>query len=198
MALGARDGRPQEEDDSDAGVAATPPQPGPPAGADREQWLTARLDAAFAARPELARGKVRVGVQVAELGTGRVLYARAADEPFALASNAKLITSAAALAALGPEYRFRTGLFAVGWSGGPDIDDLYLRGRGDPSFGDEDLRALAVELRRAGVRRVRGGLVMDGTPSIVDGRRRSGPAGVRPEAGRRDVPRSGLGGVAEL
>ena len=38
---------------------------------------------------------------------------------------------------------------------------LYVRGGGDPALTSEDLWRLAADLRRAGLRRVRGGLVLD-------------------------------------
>ncbi len=69
------------------------------------------------------------------------------------ASNAKLLTAAAALRVLGGEHRFLTGLY--GRVDSDAIDELVLRGDGDPSLRTPDLWAMASELRAAGVRRVR-------------------------------------------
>src|ERR1700726_3840431 len=48
------------------------------------------------------------GVLVTDAATGEVLYSRNADGYFMPASNAKLFTTALALATLGPDYRVRT------------------------------------------------------------------------------------------
>ena len=80
--------------------------------------------------------KAAVGIEIAELGPepadDRVLYTRAAQSPLMPASNMKLLTTSAALALLGPDFRFRTYLVQR-------ADDLVLVGDGDPSFGDAEL-----------------------------------------------------------
>ena len=50
------------------------------------------------------------GILVADRDTGETLYELNADHFFAPASNAKIVTTALALATLGPDYRFRTTL----------------------------------------------------------------------------------------
>src|ERR1051325_2685540 len=47
-------------------------------------------------------------------------------------------TPAAALALLGPEYRFKTALYADELRGSEVVGNLYVRGFGDPSFVTED------------------------------------------------------------
>jgi len=76
------------------------------------------------------------GVLVTDAATGEVLYSRNADGYFMPASNAKLFTTALALAALGPNYRVRT---TVATSGALDANgvlsgDLVLIGRGDANL----------------------------------------------------------------
>ncbi len=67
----------------------------------------------------------RTGVAVAD-GEGRVLFRHRADEPFAPASNMKLLTAAAVLRGLGPDYHFvtrfamRSGRLVVTASGDPN------------------------------------------------------------------------------
>ncbi len=76
------------------------------------------------------------GILVADRDTGEVLYSINPDHFFAPASNAKLITTALALATLGPDHRFRTTLESDGTLG-PDgrlSGDLILVGRGDPDL----------------------------------------------------------------
>jgi serine-type D-Ala-D-Ala carboxypeptidase/endopeptidase (penicillin-binding protein 4) len=76
------------------------------------------------------------GIVVADRDTGETLYALNADHFFAPASNAKVLTTALALATLGPDYRFRTTLESPGTLGsdGRLAGDLILVGRGDPDL----------------------------------------------------------------
>ncbi len=73
---------------------------------------------------------------VADRDTGETLYALNADHFFAPASNAKVFTTALALATLGSDYRFRTTLESPGTLGsdGHLAGDLILVGRGDPDL----------------------------------------------------------------
>lgn len=128
--------------------------------------LAERLDAALAA-PALR------GAQVAALvvgAQGQVLYAREADRALIPASNQKVLTAVAALHTLGPTHHFVTEVFAPAE---PDADGavaaLFVKGGGDPALTSEELWRLASDLRRAGVRRVQGDLVLD--DSLFDGQR---------------------------
>jgi D-alanyl-D-alanine carboxypeptidase/D-alanyl-D-alanine-endopeptidase (penicillin-binding protein 4) len=70
------------------------------------------------------------------------------------ASILKIVTASAALAELGPEYRFQTGLWYFG-KNGQTIDNLYVRGGGDPSFTTEDLWILARRVYHTGIKRIK-------------------------------------------
>jgi D-alanyl-D-alanine carboxypeptidase/D-alanyl-D-alanine-endopeptidase (penicillin-binding protein 4) len=76
------------------------------------------------------------GVLVTDRDTGNTLYELNADRFFTPASNAKIFTSALALATLGRDYRFRTTLESPGTidSNGLLAGDLVLVGRGDPDL----------------------------------------------------------------
>lgn len=75
------------------------------------------------------------GVHVADLESGEVLYSRASYGWFIPASNMKLVTTAAALDVLGPDYRFETRLYADGAIAyGTLSGPLVVRGSGDPAF----------------------------------------------------------------
>jgi D-alanyl-D-alanine carboxypeptidase/D-alanyl-D-alanine-endopeptidase (penicillin-binding protein 4) len=104
----------------------------------------------------------RVSVVVMEAGSGRVLYERDPDAALNPASDTKLLTASTALAVLGPDRRFTTGLYGA-QSGDVVTGALVLRGDGDPSLATGDLYALARELVESGVRRVDGDLVVDDT-----------------------------------
>ena len=110
------------------------------------------------------------GVQVVNLDTGTTLFDWNGAKRFIPASNMKLLTTAAALDALGPGFRYRTRLYADGdVQNGTLRGDLVVRGAGDPTFGgrfqDDDLtrvfRQWADSLRDAGIRRVQGVVVGD-------------------------------------
>jgi D-alanyl-D-alanine carboxypeptidase/D-alanyl-D-alanine-endopeptidase (penicillin-binding protein 4) len=137
----------------------------PTDAAQRRDWLRARLDELFAL-PALSGAKL--SVVVTEPDSGKVLYGRAEKTGLNAASNVKIITSAAALALLGPEYRWKTAVYGQARMGGRWLDaagevpgDLYLRGSGDPTLTTHDLGELAAELVALGLRRVRGALVVD-------------------------------------
>jgi len=117
-------------------------------------------------RPALARGFW--GIEVRSLRTGRVLYARNAEKAFRPASALKLVTTAAALDALGPDARVRTSVETAGRidAFGRILGDVLLVGRGDPRLsGDETdrplaaLEAMADALVASGVRRIEGHLI---------------------------------------
>src|SRR5262249_2703342 len=75
------------------------------------------------------------GIEVVSLKDGRALYTLNSDKLFTPASNTKLFTTAAALALIGPDYRFKTTVETVGTLSkyGRLIGDLVLVGRGDPN-----------------------------------------------------------------
>src|SRR5579885_423842 len=81
-------------------------------------------------QPDLARGFW--GIEVASVTSGKVFYSLNANKLFTPASNTKLFTTAAALALIGPNYKFRT---TVETNGSLDkygrlSGDLVLVGRG--------------------------------------------------------------------
>ncbi len=107
------------------------------------------------------------GIYVQNLRTGEVTYSRNADMSLMPASNLKLVTTATALDALGPDYRFVTGLYFDGTARDSTLrGDLVLRGSGDPTFGSllferDPLRAWAQQLRALGVARIEGRIIGD-------------------------------------
>ncbi len=121
--------------------------------------LAERLGAALA-HPG-CRGAT-VGVLVVRATDGTELFARNADRPLVPASNMKILTALAALAALGPAHQFTTTVAAdapLDAAGG--VGTLAVRGGGDPALTSEELWRLAADLRRLGLRRVRGDILLD-------------------------------------
>lgn len=104
----------------------------PAARADVERFRQRAEAALSAAGPD----KGAWGVLVTDAASGEILYARNADSYFMPASNAKLFSTALALAELGSDYRVHT---TVASSAPPDDagvlnGDLVLIGRGDANL----------------------------------------------------------------
>ena len=97
-----------------------------------------------------------------DLRTGLVVYSHNPGLALVPASNQKLPVAYAALAQLGPGYRFHTEVVGTGslvgdvWHG-----NLWLRGYGDPTLEPDDLAALAADVAAAGIRRVDGAVIGD-------------------------------------
>jgi serine-type D-Ala-D-Ala carboxypeptidase/endopeptidase (penicillin-binding protein 4) len=139
--------------------------------------------------PDLARGFW--GIEVVSLSsqktspktsdktTGETLYSQNADKLFTPASNTKLFTTAAALALIGPDYKFRTTVETTGTLDryGRLNGDLVLVGHGDPNLSGRELpydlktqrnddpiqalEALADALVQKGVKFIDGDIVAD-------------------------------------
>jgi len=147
-----------------------------PTQAAKRKNLPARV-ATILAEPDLARGFW--GIEIRSLTTGQVLYAQNADKLFTPASNTKLFTTAASLALIGPDYKFRTSVETNGFldTHGRLNGDLLLVGRGDPNLSGRELpydlhtqrndhpikvlEDLADSLVQKGVKYVDGDLVAD-------------------------------------
>lgn len=101
-------------------------------------------------------------VQVMSMKTGETLLSQNAETALMPASNMKVITSAAALSLLKPEYRFKTHLFTDGPQQGNTLKgNLYIKGYGDPTLSDERLLELIQELRFQGIEQIEGDLIVD-------------------------------------
>jgi serine-type D-Ala-D-Ala carboxypeptidase/endopeptidase (penicillin-binding protein 4) len=112
------------------------------------------------------------GVIVVSRTRGDTLFNRNADAKLVPASTMKVFTAALALDLLGPEHRFETTVLREGTvRDGVLTGNLVFRGGGDPGFGNkggDPLKQLAQQVRDAGIRRVTGSVVGDG--SAFDGR----------------------------
>jgi serine-type D-Ala-D-Ala carboxypeptidase/endopeptidase (penicillin-binding protein 4) len=105
-----------------------------------------------------------------DLATGAVLFSQNASRSLAPASNEKLPVTYAAFVRLGPAFRIETDVLGDGGLDGTTWDgSLVLKGNGDPTLSRADLRALALQVRAAGIRLVTGGIV--GDESSYDARR---------------------------
>lgn len=110
------------------------------------------------------------GVLIVNPRTSDTLYSRNAGKLFMPASNMKIITSAAALTLLGPDYRYRTTFVTDGEVRDSLLDgDLLVIGRGDPTVSDRMrgtattvMDDLADSVRAHGIRQIGGSLARIG------------------------------------
>ena len=172
--------KPPQDRPSQARQAEVRPSPARP--------LQDRIAAVLSA-PDLARGFW--GIEVVSLSsdttfdktsgktTAETLYSQNADKLFTPASNTKLFTTAAALALIGPDYKFRTTVETTGTLDryGRLNGDLVLVGHGDPNLSGRELpydlrtqrnddpiqalEALADALVQKGVKFIDGDIVAD-------------------------------------
>ncbi len=132
-------------------------------------------------RPDLARDLSAIlgarnvrptqwGVLARNLATGETMFSLTGATTRMPASNLKLVTTAAALSLLGPEFAYRTTISRDGDVTSDSLlrGDLWVRPTGDPLFSARFTRApsatfeqWADSLRSRGIRRVAGDLVID-------------------------------------
>ena len=111
-------------------------------------------------------------VYVSAADTGTRIYEYHPNRVSIPASNLKLVTAAATLRRLGPDYRFRTRLALRGHQTGTTyVGNIYLVGGGDPSLstrafgrdileGGANLDRLWKHLNNLGIRRITGKLIV--------------------------------------
>lgn len=129
------------------------------AGRAQSETLTERIDALLK-DPALKCGIQ--GVMVKSLKTDATLYEHNADILLTPASNQKLLVSAAVLEKLGPDFTYKTEIYARGKiEKGVLNGDLILKGGGDPVLLTDDLTDLSKQIRAAGITRVKGDILAD-------------------------------------
>lgn len=114
--------------------------------------------------------RARLGILAVDGESGDTLYALDAGATMVPASNLKILTTAAALHLLGPDYRWMTWVTTEApITEGVIQGDLLLYGTGDPMLDPGTARTpgafddLAAELVARGIRRVEGRVVGDGS-----------------------------------
>jgi len=141
-------------------AACLPRVTGPAPARDERRALRQLIDSLVEA-PEVRHA--RWGILIVDPDRGDTLYSRDAGKLFVPASNQKILTSAVALDALGPDFRFRTYFLGGSIEQGTLTTDLIVAGRGDPTVSDHvagdamlPLHDVAEGLFERGIRRVRG------------------------------------------
>ena len=145
-------------------LAACAAAPRPVIAPPTPTTLVGALDSIFA---DTALQHAHWGVLVKSLDTGEIIYERNSRKAFIPASTMKLVTGAAGLVSLGPDYRYRTTFSISGpVRAGTLQGDLVVRGSGDPTLSERftsdaraTMRAWADSLRAHGITRIAGGIV---------------------------------------
>jgi serine-type D-Ala-D-Ala carboxypeptidase/endopeptidase (penicillin-binding protein 4) len=141
---------------------------------------------------QMAISGSRSSAYVYDISTKQPLYSARPTTPRPPASVEKLFTATAALQRLGPATRLSTTVFGTGQLGANGVweGDLYLKGGGDPTFGDSayirshysglgaSVSTLVNQLVRTdGIRAVRGSVY--GDESVFDSQRGEPSSGYR-------------------
>lgn len=140
--------------------------------------LASRIDKILS-QADVARGMW--GIEAVSLTTGKTVYSQNSEKLFTPASNTKLFTTAAALALIGPDYKFHTTVETMAPLDkyGRIAGDLVLVGRGDPNISGRvlpynmkterrmpalsALDGLADQLVQKGVKYIDGDVIADDT-----------------------------------
>ncbi len=110
-----------------------------------------------------------LSVHVEDVDTGEVILSWLPDEPRNPASTIKLLTTLVALDELGPAYRWKTELYALGEIENGRLDgDLLIKGYGDPFLVTERVWQMLRNLRHTGVTEIAGKLLIDNSHFDVD------------------------------
>ena len=93
--------------------------------------------------------------------TGEPITAYNEKLPLNPASNIKLITSYCALKELKPNFRFATKFYTDTPLQNGEINNLWVKGEGDPSMVNESLLAMVQNLKNFGLRKINGDIYID-------------------------------------
>jgi len=110
-------------------------------------------------QPELQRAQT--GIIVVDLKKDSVVYAYNHQKNLVPASNVKIITGAAALTFLGPDYRLKTKMILDGMMKRNTLQgDIIMIGGGDPGFSLGDLDFFVAAVKDRGISKVTGDIVL--------------------------------------
>ena len=109
--------------------------------------------------------KADVGIIVADANTGHILYERQGFKAFTPGSTLKLLTAVASLYALGADFRFQTtaSINKKQLQKGMLNGNLTLTFSGDPSLTVHQLNKLLHDIKRYGIKKITGNIVIDDT-----------------------------------
>lgn len=115
-----------------------------------------------------------IGFCAIDIKTNQIYAQRSPSKALIPASSMKVITTGAALAILGSDYKFKTFIeYSGSISNGTLNGNLYIRGTGDPSLASPIMDAVLTKealmaefvaaIKKAGIKKVNGAIVGDGS-----------------------------------
>ncbi len=123
-----------------------------------DKHLTHVLDS-FAAAP---RCSGKFGLYVYDLTAEKPVYAMNEKEGISSASCMKLLSGVAGLKLLGTKYMYQTSIYTRGKMDSDTLrGDVSFKADLDPQLQDEDMRQFAQALRRKGIKKIDGKLIID-------------------------------------
>lgn len=117
--------------------------------------------------------RVKLGLVLVDMKSGETVVSVNADQPLKPASVIKILTSVAALKALGPDFRFKTQVFGSGLHDGT-VEVLAVKGGGDPELTTEAAWLIVRKLKKLGLASI-SKIIVDSSQFI----------GARPSQGHR-------------
>ncbi|MDP3560115.1 MAG: D-alanyl-D-alanine carboxypeptidase/D-alanyl-D-alanine-endopeptidase [Legionellaceae bacterium] len=114
------------------------------------ETLTEKIDALI----EHALPQAQVGIVIQDPQSGKIIYERNAQKLLSPASNIKILTAAAALYQLGPDYYYSTVL-------SQKDNNLYITFSGNPALKTSDLKKLLQTLKTQKITHIHGNIVLD-------------------------------------
>lgn len=108
---------------------------------------------------------INIGIFVQDAKTGKVLFKKDGDRYFTPASNQKLFTAFAALQYLGPNFTYKTLLYADSKKIHKNVlkDNLYIQFSGDPTLTIPQFDQLISSLTAVGIRHIHGKVIINDT-----------------------------------
>lgn len=104
---------------------------------------------------------IRLGIKVTSM-SGRVMFEQNDDQRFTPYGNVKLITAAAALHHLGPDYVFHTRILTNGQMQGDTLSgNVYLKAVGDPTITGTDIINFIGAIAAQGIKTIDGDFLCD-------------------------------------
>lgn len=104
----------------------------------------------------------QAAISVYDLTDNKSIYQRNEKLLLRPASNQKILTTSAAYLFLGTDYNFKTEIFHTGnIADSVCTGDVYFKGGFDPDFSSHDLDSLVLEIKKFGIKEIRGNVYAD-------------------------------------
>ena len=104
----------------------------------------------------------QIAVDIYDLSGKEIVFRKNNKQLLHPASNMKILTSAAGLYFLGPDYEFTTGIWYTGeLDDSVLVGDLYYAGGFDPDFTIKDMDSLSGEIAGLGIKNITGSIIGD-------------------------------------